>query len=399
MTDQPFAEWLVHKSWTQGVRYSKVVACLLPPAALAIHLPTLSGGWQAMPVASWWLLGWQLTAELFFLAIIAADRLLPASRSRALPLNLACIGAVALATWIGAAAAWRRGDLSIYAAGLTFVATVMCTPRPVRRPMYLLSFVVLGLAAAWRHGDALRVLATLVNPFCVVVLCIELDKFSFTRNLELYTETRRAEAERARADRVLHNVLPASIAEELKREGKVRAVQYDNMGVLFADIAGFTAFSRTLPPDEVVRLLNRIFSSFDELVENAGLEKIKTIGDAYMAVSHDGVAALGQLALDMQAALERCNGEGGTRLAMRIGIHAGPAVAGVIGVKRFLYDVWGDTVNVASRMESSGEPGAIQVTQAVFEQTKDRFSYREREAVDVRGLGVMSTWWLLESAE
>jgi class 3 adenylate cyclase len=395
MQDPAFREWLVSKSWAQGVRYSKVVACLLPPAALAVHAPSISGGWDALPVASIWLLGWQLTAELFFLGIVAADRLLGPSRSREVPLHLACIGAVALATWIGAAAAWRRGDLSIYAAGLTFVATVMCTPRPVRRPMYLLSFVVLGLAAVWRHGDAARVLAMLVNPFCVVVLCMELDKFSYARNLELFTETRRAETERARADTVLYNVLPASIAEELKRDGKVKAVKFENMGVLFADIAGFTRFSRALPPDALVLVLNDIFSAFDELVERHALEKIKTIGDAYMVVSDQRLDSLAQLALDMGEALERYNRANGTQLGMRIGIHAGPAVAGVIGVKRFLYDVWGDTVNVASRMESTGATGAIHVTEAVYLQTRGKFEFSAREPLEIKGGGTLATWWLL----
>lgn len=398
MQDTAFQEWLASKSWAKGVRYSKVAACLLPPAALAVHAPSLSGGWDALPTASVWLLGWQLAAELFFLGILAADRLLPALRSREYALHLACIGAMVLATWVGAAAAWRRGDLSIYAAGLTFVATVMCTPRPVRRPLYLLSFVVLGLAAVWRHGDAVRVLATLVNPFCVVVLCMELDRFTYARNLELYTETRRAEAERARADNVLYNVLPAAIAEELKRDGKVRATKFDNMGVLFADIAGFTSFSRALPPDALVLVLNDIFSAFDELVEKHALEKIKTIGDAYMVVSDRRMVSLAQLALDMQDALDRYNLANGSRLGMRIGIHAGPAVAGVIGVKRFLYDVWGDTVNLASRMESTGATGAIHVTEAVRLQTLGQFEFCARGPLEIEGCGTLSTWWLLGPA-
>ena len=223
----------------------------------------------------------------------------------------------------------------------------------------------------------------------------ELDKFTYARNVELYTETRRAEAERARADKVLYNVLPAVIADELKRDGKVKAVKFENMGVLFADIAGFTSFSRALPPDALVLVLNDIFSSFDELVERNGVEKIKTIGDAYMVVSDQRLDSLAQLALDMGDALRRYNRVNGTKLGMRIGIHAGPAVAGVIGVKRFLYDVWGDTVNVASRMESTGATGAIQVTEAVHRQIRGQFEFRAREALDIKGSGPMATYWLL----
>jgi adenylate cyclase len=160
MALQPFREWLVQKSWAHGVYYSKAVACLLPPAALA-------------------------------------DRLLPRLRRSEAALNAACAGAMVLATWVGAVHGWMWGDLAIYAAGATFVAAVMCTPSPVRRPLYVLSFLVLGPAAGMRAREGTELLAALVNPFCVVVLCIELDKFMHARNAELCAEMQRAESERA----------------------------------------------------------------------------------------------------------------------------------------------------------------------------------------------------------
>ena len=395
MQDPAFREWLVSKSWAQGVRYSKVVACLLPLGALAVHARLFTGELQTLPPGAAWLLAWQVSAELFFIAVILADRWWPQLRSREWPLNAVCAGAVALATWLGIVDGRMRSDMSIYAAGLTFVAAVMCTPRPVRLPMYVLSFLVLSIAVGLSADGSAAVLVALANPFCIVVLCVELDKFTYARNVELYTETRRAEAERARADKVLYNVLPAAIADELKRDGKVKAVKFENMGVLFADIAGFTSFSRALPPDALVLVLNDIFSSFDELVERHALEKIKTIGDAYMVVSDQRLASLGQLALDMGDALQRYNRANGTKLGMRIGIHAGLAVAGVIGVKRFLYDVWGDTVNVASRIESTGATGAIHVTEAVYQQLRGKFEFSPRQGLDIRGSGPMSTYWLL----
>jgi adenylate cyclase len=395
MAQQPFEQWLVHKTWTQAVRYCRAVAWLLPPAALATHAPFFHhaalGGAAGLP----WLLAWQLTAEAVCIGVVLADRCWPQLRGRELPLYLFCAVFMGLSTWIGITDSWMRGDLSIYAAGSTFVAAVLCTPRPVRQPMYLLSLLALAVPAWDRTGDAAGLLAALVNPFCVVFLCIELDKFTYARNIELYAEMQRAEAECARADKVLYNVLPASIADELKRDDKVSAVKFENMGVLFADIAGFTGFSRSLPPDALVLVLNQIFSSFDQLVGRDGLEKIKTIGDAYMVVSYHRLAALGHLALDMGQAIERYNKANGTQLAMRIGIHAGPTVAGVIGVKRFLYDVWGDTVNVASRMEASGEPGAIHVTEAVYHQTREQFDFRARAPMEIKGRGSMSTYWLL----
>ena len=395
MQDPAFREWLVSKSWVQGVRYSKVVACLLPLGALAVHAHLFTDKVQILSPGVVWLLVWQVSAELFFIAVILADRWCPQLRNREWSLNAVCAGAVALATWLCIVDGRMRTDMSIYAAGLTFVAAVMCTPRPVRLPMYVLSFLVLSIVAGLTVDGSAAVLVALANPFCIVVLCVELDKFTFARNVELYTETRRAEAERARADKVLYNVLPAVIADELKRDGKVKAVKFENMGVLFADIAGFTHFSRALPPDALVLVLNDIFSSFDELVERHGVEKIKTIGDAYMVVSDQRLDSLAQLALDMGDALQRYNRVNGTKLGMRIGIHAGPAVAGVIGVKRFLYDVWGDTVNVASRMESTGATGAIHVTEAVYQQVRGKFEFSPREGLDIKGSGPMATYWLL----
>jgi class 3 adenylate cyclase len=398
MQDLAFRDWLVSKSWALGVRYSKVVALLLPLGALAVHARFLAGDWQTPPPGFAAVLSWQVSAELFFITVVLADHWWPQLRQREWALYAACAGAVALATWLAIADGRIRSDLSIYAAGLTFVAAVMCTPRPVRVPMYVLSFSVLSVAAGLRAPDSAAVLVALANPFCIVVLCAELDKFTHARNVELYTEMQRAEAERARADKVLYNVLPAVVADELKRDGRVKALKFENMGVLFADIAGFTRFSRALPPDALVLVLNDIFSAFDELVERHALEKIKTIGDAYMVVSDQRLDSLAQFALDMGEALRRYNRANGTALGMRIGIHAGPAVAGVIGVKRFLYDVWGDTVNIASRMESTGATGEIQVTEAVYHQLRGQFEFRAREALEVKGGGTLCTWWLLGPA-
>ena len=222
----------------------------------------------------------------------------------------------------------------------------------------------------------------------------QLNKLLPVRNAGPYARTWRAEGKRARTG----NALAAPIAGELKRNGQVSAVRFDNMGVLFADIAGFTSFSRTLPPDALALALNQIFSAFDDLVEKYGLEKIRTLGDAYMVVARHRLDSLVQLALDMVVVLRRYNAANGTELAMRIGMHAGPTVAGVIGVKRFLYDVWGDTVTVAGRMQACGEPGAVHVSEAVYLQTRCHFDFSAREPIEVKGRGRMATYWLLGPA-
>ncbi len=393
--DPAFQAWLCEKSWAVGVRYCRALLWLLPVAAVLMDLPLLlaSGEAERRKLAA--LVTWQAAAWLASAAVLGAD-LAPASRRhREAVLYFFCAVFMALLTWLGVLALLHGGNgMVIYAAGATFIAAVISTPRRVRRPLYAASLVALALAALTRTQDPAALVAALSNPLCVVILCLALDRFMYSRNLELYSEIRRAEAERARADKVLYDVLPARAADELKRTGHVDAVKYENLGVLFADIAGFTAFSRPLPPDALVLVLNQLFSLFDERVERLGLEKIKTVGDAYMVVSYEGGAALCELALQLQGAIAAYNRGNGTALQLRIGIHAGPAVAGVIGLKRLLFDVWGDTVNLASRMEASGEPGAIHVTDAVRHQAADRFVFLERGPVEIRGRGITLGHWL-----
>ena len=202
-------------------------------------------------------------------------------------------------------------------------------------------------------------------------------------------------AERERSERLLLNVLPEPIAERLKSGESPIADRASEVGVLFADIAGFTPLAETMPPDELVRLLDDVFTHFDHLVEGRRLEKIKTIGDAYMVASGllgedaGNIEDLAALALDMQEVMQ-----GKPLLGLRIGIDVGPVVAGVIGRRKFIYDLWGDTVNTAGRMESHGIPGAIQVTERAYLRLASSFLFETRGAVDVKGKGPMPTYLL-----
>lgn len=207
--------------------------------------------------------------------------------------------------------------------------------------------------------------------------------------------------ERARSERLLLNVLPGPIAERLKHGSGIIADAHEDCTVLFADIAGFTAHSRTIGADQLVGELNTIFTTFDELAENAGIEKIKTIGDGYMAVAGapeprpDHVEAACDVALAMMDSVDRVTERMGTDLAIRIGINTGPLVAGVIGTSKFSYDLWGDTVNLASRMESTGETGRIQVTQAVVDAVGDRYQFEPGGVRDVKGQGPTMAYFLV----
>ncbi|WP_438041635.1 adenylate/guanylate cyclase domain-containing protein [Sorangium sp. So ce128] len=216
-------------------------------------------------------------------------------------------------------------------------------------------------------------------------------------------EQAKAAAERAheRSDRLLLNILPRTIADQLKEHEQLIAEHFEEVTVLFADIAGFTPLAARLPPAELVGLLNRMFSSFDQLAEQHGLEKIKTIGDAYMVVGGlpaqrpDHARAIARMAIAMTHTVRQFVGDDGEPFQLRIGINTGPVIAGVIGKKKFSYDLWGDAVNVASRMESSGEPGRIQVSEASYSLLARDFLLEERGLVAIKGKGAMKTYWLI----
>lgn len=208
-----------------------------------------------------------------------------------------------------------------------------------------------------------------------------------------------------KSDHLLLNILPAAIVENLKKDEGTTAERFDSATVLFADIVSFTSIAARISPLELVNFLNQIFSKFDQLTEKHGLEKIKTNGDAYMVAGglpvprSDHAEAIADMALDMQAAIADFKTDTGEPFQIRIGINTGPVVAGVIGTKKFSYDLWGDTVNVASRMESHGLPGCIQVTTAVYDRLKNRYIFEERGAIEIKGKGETIAYWLKAKKE
>jgi adenylate cyclase len=219
-------------------------------------------------------------------------------------------------------------------------------------------------------------------------------------------EIRRArvamEDEYERSERLLTNILPATIAQRLKDPSRnIIADKYDDASILFADIAGYTKRASDTTPSDLVRFLDRLYTDMDALVDRHGLEKVKTSGDSYMVVSGvpeprpDHIEALACLALDMADAVADLKDPQGREVPLRIGLAAGPVVAGVVGARKFFYDVWGDAVNVAARMETTDVEGRIQVPQDVYERLNHAFLLEERGEVDVKGKGVMHTWYLV----
>jgi adenylate cyclase len=274
--------------------------------------------------------------------------------------------------------------------------------RPERAWPWFAAFVAtivlsIGLAEVVRPDEA-----DLPNAFVRTFDVLNIVAVSFVAMLLLVTFARGRDAAQERVEELLLNVLPDEVAERLQRDPSTIADHFDQVSILFADVVDFTPMSSRLDAREVVDLLDRLFTAFDELVDRYGVEKIKTIGDCYMVAAGvprhraDHAQALAALALEMRECARTCLPESSSLdLRLRIGISSGPVVAGVIGRRRFLYDLWGDTVNMASRMESHGTPDSIQITRSTWELVADDFVTEPRGLVEVKGKGEVETWVLV----
>jgi adenylate cyclase len=244
--------------------------------------------------------------------------------------------------------------------------------------------------------------ADLPNGFVRTFDVLNIVVVSLVAILLLVTFARGRNIAQARVEALLLNVLPADVAQRLQSDPNSIADHFDDTSILFADVVDFTPLSSRLDARDVVGLLDRLFTSFDELVDRYDVEKIKTIGDCYMVAAGvprkrpDHAQALAGLALEMRECAKNCLPDGAYHdLRLRIGISSGPVVAGVIGRRRFLYDLWGDTVNMASRMESHGTPDAIQITRSTWELLRNDFVAEPLGLVDVKGKGAVETWRLV----
>jgi adenylate cyclase len=282
-------------------------------------------------------------------------------------------------------------------------------------PLGAVAFDRPGRAWAWFAAFVVTILLSLVvsevvrpdgadlpEAFVRTFDVLNIVVVSFVAMLLLVTFAQGRDAAQARVEELLLNVLPAEIAQRLQSDPNSIADHFDDASILFADVVDFTPLSSRLDAREVVGLLDRLFTSFDELVDRFEVEKIKTIGDCYMVAAGvptqrpDHAQALARLALEMRECAKRCLPDrDGYDLRLRIGISSGPVVAGVIGRRRFLYDLWGDTVNMASRMESHGTPDEIQITRSTRELLDDHFMTEPIGLVDVKGKGKIETWRLV----
>lgn len=292
---------------------------------------------------------------------------------------------------------FRESSIVIIWAALCPLGSLLL--EDIRRTLlWILGFVALLVLTALLQPhltpiglpDAFVTWFFVLNVGCVIAIVFGLLRY-FVGRRNFFQE---------RSEMLLLNILPKEISEALKAEQRTIAAQYDAASILFADVVAFTPMAASMTPLGLVDLLNEVFQCFDTLVEKYGVEKIKTIGDCYMVAAgvprerDDHAHALVDLALDMRAEIDR-RVFGGRKLAFRIGINSGPVVAGVIGRKKFIYDLWGETVNMASRMESHGQSGTIQITRGTFDLVKDDFDCEARGLVDVKGAGRVETWYVI----
>jgi len=289
--------------------------------------------------------------------------------------------------------------VSVWALVGVFGALFFFSPRQAVPwfAMFVVLTIISGLIDPWLAASAPAIpMGIQVWFFVLNLLAVSLIAY-----LLLQYSVRARDAALAQSDGLLLNVLPSSIAARLKREPGVIAERFEEVTVLFADVADFTPFAERTSPERVVGVLDEVFSAFDRLTQARGLEKIKTIGDAYMVAGGlpeprpDHAEAVADLALEMQAQLAQVCDALGLALTIRIGIDSGPVVAGVIGRHKFTYDLWGDTVNTASRMESHGVAGRIQVTEATYRRLKDRFRFEDRGEIEIKGKGHLRAYLLV----
>jgi class 3 adenylate cyclase len=351
----------------------------------------------------WLLVGIRVLALSGFLALIAASIWWkPGYRH----VQWIACGATVLYAWFAVAGAlatdapreYARNATTLLLLALIGVTRVRFRPAVITTALTVIpvEYVLLARRDTW-DAALLESLGLFTFGTLAVTVAFVLER---SKRIAFLAQ-RELTAERERSDDLLHNILPKPIAERLRENPTAIAESADEATVLFADIVGFTPFSSELPPDEVVELLDLLFGKFDDLCEQRGIEKVKTIGDAYMAVAGipkhdpDHAASIVELAFDMQRAATAIAPLWPTDLMLRIGIASGPVVAGVIGRKRFAYDLWGDTVNTASRMESHGLPNRIQVSESSYELLKDRYAFGDPQETDIKGKGAMHTYFLL----
>lgn len=339
---------------------------------------------------------WRLLALLFLLSYrFTPEHWLPAH----VRLRVFLVVGMLLSTSVSALLAHSVGDISTFTIGVLGLAAA--SPMPGRFNSTLFATSGLGLLA-WLYGFVPGInLFWVSNILATCVIGIAIDQFIFKSALREFSQRKNVDRQRQRLDELLCQVFPESVALALKN-GQRSIAQHGEVTILFADVVGFTRLSKQLLPSQLVQVLEDLFGIFDRLAKQHGVEKVKTIGDAYMAITgapeaiDHPVQRMASFALDIVQACRVYAQSSGLQLAVRVGIHTGAVVAGVIGSSRLGYDLWGDSVNTAQRMQTSSQPNTVCVSEPVFFKLRDQFALDSRDMIDIKGSGLTQTYVLRE---
>ena len=342
---------------------------------------------------------WRVSFVCFLVAYFLFGRTLFRAEIR-VPAYLAAI--MFFASWVSVVLAPLSGDMAVYATAVLGIAAL--GPLPGWRNAATFILTSAGLAAALLGFGDRKVAYWLVNVVGSCFLGIIIEQICFRKSLAEFVQRKALQRQRERVDELLYNVFPQSVAASLK-EGKRSVASHSEVTILFADVVGFTQLASRLLPSQLVEVLETLFGRFDDAARRHGIEKIKTIGDAYMAISgaplsiERSVERVADFALEILRICEEYSRESGFDLALRVGIHTGPVVAGVIGSSRLCYDLWGDSVNLAQRLEAHGDRNLINVSEPVYHRLRAQFRLEDRGLLDLKGKGPTRTFALLGTRE
>ncbi len=337
---------------------------------------------------------WRLAALTFLLTYrFVVDRMAP----EVARLRYFLIFGMFLCCWASAVLAGIAGDMSTFTIGALGVAAACPLPGRFNSSLFVVSGAALISWLYVHFPNAGLFWSSNIVATCLIGIVIE--KFTFDAALREFSHRKGIERQRERADELLYNVFPATVAASLKEGGRSVAL-HGEVTILFADVVGFTPLSSRLLPSQLLDLLEEIFGKFDLLAKKHGVEKIKTIGDAYMAISgapsavDRQVERMADFALEIIHICKEISKKTGFDLAVRVGIHTGPVVAGVIGSSRLCYDLWGDSVNMAQRIESHGEPNMISVSEPIYYKLRTQYLLEDRGLIELKGKGPTKTYAL-----
>lgn len=374
----------------------------LPLFALIDWATYTTGQWAQQP-AHERILWWRVGLVLILGGLILMARCTPdvARRNR----NLAWSSAILLpllGVWFVVVCQTLVTDASLYAMFLIGVSVLFPMPGLLKLLIYPLSIALLLIGLRYTSPDPIHLLHVSVNAVCCTVGALITEAVAMRTYAADFAKSRLLDEERLRADELLRNVLPPPIVERFKLTGGSTVVEYHpEVSVLFADFVGFGKLAQSLAPAEMIGLLDALFLEFDEAADRFQVEKIKTLGDAYMAACsvpvhvHDHAQRIAEVALRIQSIAGRFQSDRELPVQFRIGIHTGPAIAGVIGRKKFCYDLWGDTINIASHLKAAATPGSIHVSQAMRDALGDAFRFEARDPVQLKDRTPEPTWVLL----